>query len=279
MTEERPVGQRFSQIYLEKGKILRDSLRFRNRLRALFDDIDLKMKDLNIAKEIERETGINVPFVGYGRDWRKFWTESDIRDVLDSITIIFNTINSSGYSYRAKDWLDTISRFFVEENVGYSLDSGGGVHFAIDHLFERERSSTLVGLTATKYGAVRHSFEKAFNELDKSPTDYRAAVRSIFDALENFVKLWFPDKISRLGAKEIETVIKPSVIANRTGADRDSAGLLLKGLADWVNAAHQYRHVSGTEKDSPPPLGTTVLFLSTGAAYLRWLIEVRESRI
>lgn len=276
MTDDKPVGQRFSQVYLAKGDLLRDSVRFRNRLRVLFDDIEEKETSLDFAKVIEHETGSSVPYGGYGRDWSKFWKSSELRDVLDSITIVYFMLCQSRSSNRSELWHETVSRFFLEENLGYSLDSAGGVHFAVDSQFERERTSILAGLSGAKYEAIRYSFESAFADLDKSPADTRAAVRSIFDALENLIKLWFPDRVSRLGASEVEKIVKPVVLANRVGADRESANLLLNSFVQWINAAHQYRHASGTEQISPPPLNSTIVFLSTGAAYLRWLIQIRE---
>lgn len=277
MTEDKPVGQRFSQVYLSKSEVLRDSLRFRNRLRVLFQDTNDKTSSLDFAKLIEHETGTTVPYGGYGRDWRDFWISSDLRDVLDSITIIYFSLVRGGYSHFAKPWHETVSRFFLEENLSYSLDAAGGVHFVVDSQFERDRATTLAGLVGAKYESVRHSFENAFDDLDKSPANTQGAVRSIFDSLENLIKLWFPDRVSRLGASEVEKFLKPVVLANRSGADRDSANLLLNSFVQWINAAHQYRHAGGTEHIAPPPIDTTIVFLSTGAAFLRWLIDARES--
>jgi len=35
-----------------------------------------------------------------------------------------------------------------------------------------------------------------------------------------------------------------------------------------------YRHGQKVEKPSKPPMGLTILVLSSGAAYLRWLVEI-----
>jgi hypothetical protein len=62
------------------------------------------------------------------------------------------------------------------------------------------------------------------------------------------------------------------------GAARNFASLMLNSFADWVNAAHQYRHAEGVEQPAPPPLKLAVLSVSSSAAFLRWLAEV-DSRL
>ena len=83
-------------------------------------------------------------------------------------------------------------------------------------------------------------------------------------------------KVTRLGAAEIERHFKPVLQKVLTGAARDAAGLMASSLADWVNAAHQYRHAQGVETTEPMPLDLAILMVSTGAGFLRWLADLDD---
>ncbi len=70
-------------------------------------------------------------------------------------------------------------------------------------------------------------------------------IRHTFDALENLAKLMLPDKISRLGATEIEKLLTPFVVSNLSGAKKNADDQRLASFNSWSNAAHQYRHAPG----------------------------------
>ncbi|MFH7202686.1 hypothetical protein ACHWGV_29035, partial [Klebsiella pneumoniae] len=44
-------------------------------------------------------------------------------------------------------------------------------------------------------------------------------------------------------------------------------------IVDWIKGAHFYRHGQGVTEPAPPPMDLSVAYVSTGAAYLRWLVE------
>ncbi len=48
----------------------------------------------------------------------------------------------------------------------------------------------------------------------------------------------------------------------------------LEAFCDWVDGAHHYRHEHNQEHIIEAPLEVAVLFVSTGAAYIRWLIDI-----
>jgi hypothetical protein len=171
--------------------------------------------------------------------------------------------------------LARVSRIFQEENLGYRVDRKGGVHYAVDAEFERNRASAVRSLGGDRYAAALEHFEAAQTALDSIPPETRTAVRQLFDALETVFRLMLP-KVSRLGAAEVERDLKPLVLPLYEGAARNFASLMLNSLADWVNAAHQYRHAQGTEQPSAPPLELAVGSVSSGAAFLRWLAELDQ---
>jgi hypothetical protein len=54
----------------------------------------------------------------------------------------------------------------------------------------------------------------------------------------------------------------------------DAGTQLLNGIKDWINAAQPYRHGQEVKEPAEPPIEFVVAFLSSGAAYLRWLVEL-----
>jgi hypothetical protein len=139
-------GKRFSQVYLEQGAPVRDSVRFRNRIAAHYRQYVYvyEEREQPIRKAIQRETGAKVPFTSH-YDVAKFFETAELRDVLDAITLTHQTLDPIHRGV-AKEWKDFIDRVFREENLGYRLDLKCGVHYFIDEEFERNRVSTLTVL-------------------------------------------------------------------------------------------------------------------------------------
>jgi len=265
---EAPKGHRFSHVYLERGSPGPDSERFRRRLLSIFWEVHTVNVPLN--KAVERELGIAIPY------WENFFKGAELRDILDSITILFSTLRRHSYGQNANKWRDEARRIVREENVAYRIDDEAGVHLGVDEEFEHNRASTLRRLGAPRYEAALACFESAHAALDSDHPDGRAAVRHLFDALETVFRLMLGRKVSRLGASEIERHFKPILQEGLTGAARDAAGLMGNSLSDWINAAHQYRHAQGVETTEPMPLDLAILMVSTGAGFLRWLVDLDE---
>jgi hypothetical protein len=150
-------GQRFSFLYLDRSTKLRDSERFRNKLAAFFAQSLSRDYGTDILGAIQLEIGANVPIgrSGYGYNISEFFKKSEIKDILDSITVIYSTIiklDSSSIKVAGK-WKEFVQRALFEENLGYRLDNKCGVHYFIDEEFERNRFSTLASLENPRYNA------------------------------------------------------------------------------------------------------------------------------
>src|SRR3954468_23680065 len=90
--KEVPKGQRFTPLYLERGKPTQDSARMRRRLASLIDSIDsFRSDDEYLAARAERELGIAAPWSEHGA-WQDFLAKWDLKDVLDLVTIAYQLL-------------------------------------------------------------------------------------------------------------------------------------------------------------------------------------------
>jgi hypothetical protein len=158
-------GTRFSLLYLERSTPARDSKRFRNRLAAYYWDNLHKYYEHEIYKIINLETGAEVPWAGMGYSISDFFKKNELRDVLDSITLIYNVLPNN---YNSADWKKFVERVFKEENIGYKLDAKCVVHYFVDEEFERNRFSVLSMLSKTRYAGIRAAYEDAYRYMDTS---------------------------------------------------------------------------------------------------------------
>lgn len=266
-------GALFSRVYLERGKPQADSKRFRARVGS--EIASLPFPHANTAGLILRELGVKVEKVGHTRiiyKFESFINTAALRDVLDTITLIYRSIQSANPERDRENFRNFVERVMREENLGYCLDDSGGVRFYVDEEFERSRSSIINGLSGTQFAAAREAFQDAHEALLSSDT--LTAVRRSFDAVENVFKLQF--QVSRLGASEIKSKLGPQLTAVYTGRVADAAGRLAASFAEWTNAAHQFRHAPGGPDPSPPPAEMAILMVSEAASLLRWLVSISE---
>lgn len=268
-------GKRFSQLYLDKGIPVRDSVRMRSRLSAVFDELFNSYQN-DIAKLIHKETGVKVPYGYSSYIFSDFIEKCDIRDLLDSITLIFQYI-SNHRTTLANHWHQLVTRVFKEENVGYRLDKKGGVHFFVDEHFERNRLSLIAGLG--KHPAVKEALEKAHSSLDQDPPDTSSAVRSIFEALEilykHIVNAEGKDRLNSMGVKnKLKPRLLQTLVENQIASK--AAEHLLDGLCDWIDAGHLYRHGQKVQETLPPPIDLAVIFISQGVNYIRYFLPLAD---
>ena len=266
-------GQRFSLQYLERSTPAKDSQRFRNRLAAYY------MANLDeyycgkIISIIKSETGAEIPSSGMGYSVNSFFKENEIRDVLDSISLIYQVVD-----FLLKEpWKLFVTRVLSEENLGYKLDSKCGVHYFVDEEFERNRFSTLSVLEDTRYNASKAAYEDAYRHMDNDPMDTKAAVRSMFESIEILVKLLVPTE--RLNRQVVDNALKAKLLLfykEDETASRVVVGLL-DGLADWVNALHNYRHGQDSNEPVEPPEEVAIYVLSSGSSFLRWLVGINNN--
>lgn len=266
-------GERFSQVYLTTAELLEDSLRFRRRLAIPAS----KTPGSNgLADLIHSELGVRVPVTGGYRsqyDWESFFQKAELRDVLDSITLVYRLIVANSTSRAGQEWCKQVERIMREERTKYRVDSAGGVHFYTDVEFERQRATTIRGLEGRRYGAVRASYDASHGALDAEQPDTVQALREMFSAIETLFKL-MDSRASRLGPSEISRHLIPILQRTFQGNDLDAAKLYAKSMGEWVNAMHHYRHAQGVEDPAPPSVDFTVALMATGGAYLRWLARI-----
>jgi hypothetical protein len=232
-----------------------------------------------LGDEVKRELGVEVPFTGF-YNWDRFLERAELRDVLDFITVCARFFKNysfppgRGELFRTR-WLTEVARIFREEEVQYSVDDRGGVHFLIDSEFERSRASTIAALSNARYANVNAEYSRVESALGMVPPNGKDAIRSTFTAAEGLFRLIFP-QAPRLTGSEVSKHLQPMVqrvYANDRTA-LGSASKILSSFQAWVDAAHFYRHEAGTEDVAQPPIGLAILLVSQGAAAIRWLAEL-----
>lgn len=270
-----PTGQLFSRVYLERGKPMTDSKRFRSRVGAFLSKVTFNRA--KAAQDTAIETGVKVPTFGaYPRvnyKFDSFIVEQAIRDVLDIITIIYRNIQSDLDGGGKHFFINFVERAMREENMSYRLDADGGVHYYVDEEFERSRASVIAGMAGEQYRAAKESFEDAHIALLEGDT--LTAVRRSFDAVENVFKMRFSEP--RLGSSEIKSNLTPHLSSVYSGRVANAGARLAASFAEWTNAAHQFRHAPGEADPSPPPMDMAIFMVAEAAAYLRWLVGLPES--
>ena len=269
-------GEKFSLNYLERGDPARDSKRFRNRIAAYYSD-NLEDYNSDVSNLITSETGAEVPFIyNYGPDIGGFIKEAELRDVLDSITLIYRALTNRRMPKLSNDWNSFVSRCMQEENVGYKLDENCGVHYYIDEEFERNRFSTLAALEGADLNSVKVAFEDAYKHMDADPIDTKASSRSMFEALEILTKQLVETK--NLNKWVLENSLK-DLATKHMASDETEANVIsemFQGFGQWVNSIHNYRHGQKETVSVQPSEDLTIYILSSGTAFLRFLLKLRE---
>lgn len=212
MNEGQLDGKLFSRTYLNKGEPTSDSIRFRRRIAAVLWDLELKrdifdwinkstdrygrkhsMEDISLV--LRRRLGVKLPPAIGGVDWNAYAEKSELRDILDTITILAD--------YGRKEWIKYAEIIFREENLSYTMDKDGGVHFFVDADFEATRFSAISAIRSRRYDNVRAEFERGYIALDSTPPDGKSAIRSNFAAVEGLFRL-ICTRSERLSGKFIE---------------------------------------------------------------------------
>lgn len=264
------VPGRFSQLYCVAGLPSDDSMRMRRRISRVF--LGEKLYEVVDRADIERVTGCKIPRHAYGTDWDKFFELAELRDLLDSITVIATKLSQKGRNF--KRWTTEIEQIFREENVSYTLNDTGEVHFAQDVEFQRNRMSTIAALGAPRYRAALDHFSAAQQALNFTPPRTREAIRQTYEAIETVFRLILPE-VGLLGPSEVEKKLTPRVLGSlKLGTERDCLKANVSAFKHWVIGAQGYRHGQGTEEPDNPSQSTAVLCVSSGATYLRWLVEI-----
>lgn len=288
--DQHPVGELFSRLYLNKGDPTDDSRRFRRRLAAQmasYHDLLLRGGEYSSGEYFQStlaervETRLGVPCWLYHKsDYAEYLEKWPIRDVLDIFTLVWQTFTYYRRNDRAKYWREFVESAFREENLRYTIDEQGGVRYWQDEEFERSRAATIAALGTKRYQGAHTAFEKAYKALDHQPPDTRGAVASVFDAVESVFKLACGDRAIKLAKAEVDKHLRPLLhtIYGQDETAHRAADKLANALVDWTDAMHFYRHASGKEHHVAPPTPMCIHLMSTGAAYLRWLVEIDSAQ-
>lgn len=279
-TPHPPLGQLYSRLYVDAGAPAPDSVRFRTRLEAYFSTMALP-PDVNhaFALTVQRELGVTVPSLMYGYDWAGFLAQAGIADVLSCITLLIQFLRSKRWA-QEKLLHHFVERALREENLHYTIDEEGGIHRAVDKEFVRNRESALKALGQTRYAAVADALNHSFEKLEQQIPDNKGAVRDCFESAETLTKLLL-NTGEGLDAGFVNKRIVPLCerVYNGDAAARMTACRLAAGFADWVNAAHPFRHGQKTEEPTVLPDDLAVALISQGASFVRLLVDVDRRAI
>jgi hypothetical protein len=266
------VGKRFSLLYLDRSKTLRDSQRFRNRLAAFYWKSLHSLHASDIVHAIQLEIGAEVPFIVGSYSGSDFFKQSELRDLLDSITVIYKLVKGGPFGNVPDNWKNFVGRAISEENLGYRLDDECGVHFFVDEEFERNRFSTLAVLEDPQYSGSKAAYDAAYKYLDADPIDTKGAVRSIFESIEILVKQMVDTKL--LNRSVVESKLKSKCLTTYESdpTAKNVASKMFDGFGQWVDSVHNYRHGQVGDEPVSPPENIAIYIISSGTAFLRWLV-------
>lgn len=271
-------GKLFSRQYLDPGAATLDSVRFRTRLYGYFQRYVQDRLHHVVESFIRSDLGVKVPNHGTGAIFSRFFDQAEMRDVLDTITIVSNVLGSAGYTREAAAWIAEVENAFRTENLSYRVDSKGGVHRTVDAEFDRNKTSAIGCLDDPRYGAVRAALQASFEKLEKSSPDGKGAARDMFEAAETLTKIMC-DTGEALDTGFVEKRLKPLVqkLYGDDPRDNSTAARLLSSFSDWVNAAHPYRHGHNAEIPLSLPVDMAIMLMSEGAAFIRWLAAIDQT--
>ena len=290
---EAPVGELFIRVYLERGTPAQDNLLFRNRIEAYLSSNHYKDYS-ELTNYLKQEAGLVVAVtyqqkLGMYYNFPDFFGKSPIEYVLTAITLIWRFLQKKypqtslgskpGIPFdtiypQANAWHAFVARAFREENMTYSLDEKCGVHYFVDEEFERNRVSALKSIETPRYAGVRAAFEAAHSYLDAQPPDTKASVRSMFEAIEILARLMDPES-KNLNKWLVANKLKALALNYTTDPiENDTVSKIFDGHAMWIEGLHNYRHGQGVQQPVAPSLTLAVYVISSGAAFLRWLIQL-----
>ncbi|MGF6936862.1 hypothetical protein OKW41_006024 [Paraburkholderia sp. UCT70] len=271
MTAEKPVGQLFSHTYLERGAPASDSPSFRERL-AVFLDKRFEHAGYELSSYLAMETGYVSAFAC--QRWSETLQALTIAQLLDVITLVWRFCQIKRLVSLDSAWIGFVARALSEGNLGYRLDPRCGVHYLVDSEFEHNRVSMLRALESARYAAVRHEFEAAHDYLTASDPDTKAAVKSIFEAMEILTRLMVTTK--NLNKYCAQNQLKDLAL-KAMGTDPATEGVIratFDALGEWIDGIHLYRHGQSTQTPIAPPLPLAVHIVSMASTYIRLLVDV-----
>ena len=282
VTDTVKIGEFYSRNYLSSDNPFADSPRARHRLSAYFQDYFTDDKG-QVGKFIEQELGIQcLQWGGGGRfiNWESFLNTLPLKDFLDVITAsIQHRPKKTIHQDRLKvvhDLLAFTRRVFIEQNLAYKIDDKGGIHPSVDSSFSIAAFNLIRNLGDLGLEAAREHIVIAERKLLIADYDPRGAIRATFDAAENLMKVIFPRE-TQLNKAMVKNTLGPYLLdlAPTQGPERNALQKTINSFIDWIEAIHFYRHASGGTEPQQPSETFTLLIVSQGFSFVRWIADTR----
>lgn len=286
-----PIGELFTRVYGSPQQPTKDSPLFRKRVGAYVQH-DLFKEHWELQVFLKKESGLaprfqsSAPGILYYY-WEEYFTEMPRDNFLNALTLVWRFLwvkhkvprrtvqgKSIEFSVNANSWRAFIDRALKEENLGFTTDEMCGIHHAVDEQFALQRNSVLQCLDNKRYSAVAAAFEDSHRYFSSTPSDTKAAIRSIFESVEILAKLMV--STDRLTAKLVSNELKQRFLltCSSDAIATRAIGRTIEGFADWVDGLHHYRHGQVEETPIAPPEDFTIYAISSGSAFLRWLVSI-----
>ena len=196
------------------------------------------------------------------------------------ITHIAKVISDEGHRRLFESWRDNARRVFAEEHVAFVVDDKCGVHPLVDGAFQTAVAAAIQTLSGNRYRAAHSYFDAAIDALEENPPETRWAIKSCFDAGENLFML-LVDSNKTLDASVVEKLLGPLVQRLYSGEDESAqsfAARFAQSFGKWVDAGQPYRHAKRDVEPHAPPLDAAIAYVSSGAAFLRWLAQLDRTK-
>lgn len=277
---------KYSKFYMPPQEYSTDNMKMRVRIGRALYNTGLEIGNHKVGGQIILKNGIQIPKYkavdGYVyHNLEELAQQVAVTDLLDIITTIYELLE------KPKDkskWIETINAIFIEEGLAYIANQQGEVRFRPDEEFERNRILTLRYLPGVEFSAVLEAFNHAYIEFQSDSNKGKSALRYMFEANEILFKKLAKPKYSfqQLNTTNIEKLKQYLFVDVLSHLDETAKNVVMQffeSYKKWVDAMHPYRHGQDVEVYDNPPIDITILALSTGASYLRWLASILEIKL
>lgn len=278
---DAPRGRRYSLTYLDRGDPSADKPRARMRFAKLLHDTN---QFTEIEDQIQSELGLNPPAHNYLSNWQRFIADQPSADFLDIVVIVANVLQAAlrddRYGQIKNDeYINSVRRIFLEENLAYQVDELGGVHPVVDAGLEMTKVSVVRSLDGKEFSNVKMALDEGLAHMNSVPINGKLAIRGVFSAVESLFRLRYPSA-PRLAADQISKFLtpEPATIGASDLATAQSLAKLGQSFSAWIDAAHWYRHEQGVEEPHQPPETLAVVIVGEGLSWLRFLADLHKGR-
>jgi hypothetical protein len=247
---------------------------------------DRSIGNFALAKQVKQSVGIDIPISAtianhQVYDFEQLCRKIEIVDLLDIITVCYETSNSS---QKKRELIEFTNKCFTEEGLAYMMGEKGEIKYRPDQEFETNRLLTLKSLGNNEFKAVAEAFTIAFREFQTDMNKSKSALRYIFEANEIlFKKVSKPEYVfDQLNAANIEKLkdhLLSKVLTHLDETARKATVKLFESYKKWTEAIHPYRHGQDVELYDNPPIDLAILALSNGASYIRWLASIAQIKL